>query len=385
VEICLLIAALIVLARGLKTRSELLSLAHFETLPEEELPGVSVLVAARNEEDNVEAALSSLLNLDYPDLEVVFVDDRSTDRTAEIAYQLAASHPAGERLKVLRCRELPPGWLGKIHAQHMAAKASNKPLVLLTDADVVFDPRSLKVAASAQQVLRADHLVGAPIIETRSLWEQALVSLFLVLFVAKFRPSRVHRDRKRFVGVGAFSMLTRQALDRLDFLEPLRLQVIDDVHLGRLVKSRGMVQYALLTAGLVRVRWVAGVRGVVLGLEKNSYAGLGYNRVLGLLALPLVASAFWLPLLFLLTNHAGWAVAYLLIWVIAGLLIPAELQIPRWIGLTFPLAALVLTYTFARSIWLTEKQGGVKWRDTLYPLEELRAAHQDFVERVAPL
>ena len=384
-EILAILAGLIVLGIGLRVRAETLGLEHFEALPDEELPGISVIIAARDEERVVEAALRSLLEVDYPDLEVVFVDDRSTDRTGEIAQALAHDHPRGERLKVLTCRELPSGWLGKMHALHLGARASSKQLILLTDADVVFEGDSLKRAASAQQVLKADHLAVAPLIETDGFWEPALVSFFLIMFVAKFRPSRVHRDPKKFVGVGAFNMLTRQALERVEFLEPLRLQVIEDVHLGRLVKSRGMGQFCLLSGDRIRVRWVEGLRGVVKGLEKNSYAGLDYSLPFSLLAIPLVALPFWLPVLLFLTGHTGWATGYMLFCFLVGTLIPENFELPKWAGLTFPLSALVLAYTFARSVWITERQGGVVWRGTLYPLEELRAAHRKFVRDVAPL
>ena len=384
-EILAVVACLIVLGLGLRFRSESLGLEHFEVLPDEDLPGISVVIAARDEERTVEAALVSLLELDYPDLEVVFVDDRSVDRTGEIARSLAERHPRGERLKVLSCRELPQGWLGKMHALYLGTKASTKPLVLLTDADVVFEPDSLKLAAGAQRVLKADHLAVAPLIEPSGFWEPALVSFFLIMFVAKFQPSRVHRDRKRFVGVGAFNMLTRQALERLEYLEPLRLQVIDDVHLGRLVKSRGLSQFCLISGDLIRVRWVEGLRGVVTGLEKNSYAGLDYSLPFSLAAIPMVALPFWLPVLLFFLGLKSWAAGYMLFCFLVGTLIPKNFHLPTWVGLTFPLSAMVLAYTFARSVWITEKQGGVVWRGTLYPLDELRRAHREFVRDVAPL
>ena len=119
VEIVAVLACLAVIGLGLRVRAETLGLEHFEALPDEELPGLSVIIAARDEERVVEAALRSILELDYPDLEVVFVDDRSSDRTGEIARALAHSHSRGERLKVLTCEGLPPGWLGKIHALHL--------------------------------------------------------------------------------------------------------------------------------------------------------------------------------------------------------------------------------------------------------------------------
>lgn len=373
------------LLAGLKTRSETLTLAHFEELTEEQLPGLTVVIAARDEKDGVRDALESLLALDYPDLEVVFVDDRSSDGTFEIATDIANNHPGKARLRVLRCETLPADWLGKLHALHLGVKAATKPLILLTDADVVYEPRSLRAAVSAQRVLQADHLVVAPQIETRGFWEPLLVAFFLVMFTARFRPHRVHKDRKSFVGVGAFNLLTREAIERCEYLEPLRLQVIDDVHLGRLIKSRGLQQFCLVAQDGIRVRWFQGLRGCITGLEKNAYAGLNYSLPYALSALPFVSLPFWLPILLFCSGQAAWGLTFLGFLFLLGALIPGSCRLPRWIGIFFPFAALALSYTFLRSAIITERQGGVKWRGTLYPLHKLREAHHNFIERVAPL
>ena len=146
---------------GLRVRAETLGLEHFEALPDEDLPGISVIVAARDEERMVEAALRSLLELDYPDLEIVFVDDRSADRTGEIANALSHSHPRGDRLKVLSCRELPSGWLGKLHALHLGTKAATKSLILLTDADVVMARGQVLFEGTMAQARRKQEVVDA--------------------------------------------------------------------------------------------------------------------------------------------------------------------------------------------------------------------------------
>ena len=101
------------------------------------LPRLSIIVTAHNEERSMEPALRSLLDLRYPDYEVIFVNDRSSDRTAEIAERLSAGDP---RLKVLHIDELPPGWFGKPHAAQRGADAANGEVLLFTDADVIFYP-----------------------------------------------------------------------------------------------------------------------------------------------------------------------------------------------------------------------------------------------------
>ena len=385
VNALIILSALLILFLAFRERSRMLTLDHFITLPDEELPSLTIVIAARDEAKTLGPALESLLNLDYPDLEIVFVDDRSRDRTQEIALAQKKRHPRGDRLKVLRCEELPEGWLGKVHALHLGAKASTRELILLTDADVVFEPGSLKRALSAQRVLDCHHLVVAPHMETKGFWEPLLVAFFLLMFAVRFRPGKVHLRKDVYVGMGAFNLLTRSTLEDCGYLEPLRLQVIEDVHLGRLVKSQGKRQYCVVGQALIKVKWFEGLWGCVKGLEKNSYAGLNYNLSFALAALPMVALPFWLPLALLALGLKAWAVGFLAFLFLMGCTIPESCRLPRWVGLAFPLAALVLAFTFARSVWLTERQRGVIWRDTHYGLEELRRAHHHFLEEVAPM
>lgn len=376
-------AAFLLAAR--KIRGETLTFEHFVTLDDDELVPLSIAVAAKDEGHTIGPALSSLLELEYPELEIVLVDDRSTDDTFGVAERIKRTHPRGERLKLLRCDSLPAGWLGKVHALHLAVKECRHPLILLTDADVHFAPDSLKRAVSIQRVLDCPHLVAAPLIEAKGFWEPLLTSFFLVLFAVRFQPSLVHRRPKSYVGVGAFNLLTREALERVEYLTPLRLQITDDVHLGRLVKSRGLRQYCVIADSFVRVRWFEGFSGIVRGLEKNAYAGLNYSLGYAIFCIFGLLFGAFAPLLLATAGYLWWGLACWLFQGLVGLTIPASCRLPRWVGLFFPLAALALAYTFARSAWLTEKRKGVSWRDTHYSLSALRREHHRFLEEEASL
>jgi glycosyltransferase involved in cell wall biosynthesis len=373
------------LAAAYRKQTESLNFGHFITLPDDELPGLSIVIAAKDESLTIGPALDSLLELDYPDLEIVLLDDRSEDNTYEIAQSRVRGHRNGHRLKLLRCEHLPDGWLGKVHALHLGAKETSRPLILFTDADVVFEKGSLQRAVSAQQILHCDHLVVAPQMETRGFWEPLLVAFFLILFAVRFQPGRVHRRKKSYVGIGAFNLLTRATLESCQYLEPLKLQVTDDVHLGRLIKSQGGTQYCIVAEKEIRVRWFEGLWGCISGLEKNAYAGLNYSLGFSALAIPGVMIPALLPLALCSLGQFQWAGAYLLFLFLLGLSIPDSCHLPRWVGLFFPLAAVILGYTFTRSVWLAEKRQGIIWRDTHYPLQELRREHRWFLEQAAPL
>ncbi len=358
-----------------------MSLSLFEPLPDERLPALSIVVAAKDEAERVEEALNSLLCLDYPEFEVIFIDDRSSDGTSEIAQRLQDEHPQRERLKVIINRELPEGWLGKVHALHLGVKAARHPLVLLTDADVTYSPLALRRAVTAQQVLGADHLPVAPRFEVSGFWEPVLVAYFFVLFTARFQPSTVHRKKDRFVGVGAFNLVTRECLERLEYLEPLKLQVVDDIHLGRMVKARGCRQFALLGQDELSVHWFSGLNGVVRGLEKNAYAGLDYHFPTAVAAAVFSAAPFWTILLLFWKAGWSWALVWYLFQIGLGTLAAIGTGVGAWTGAAFPLAGLVLAYTMLRSAILAESRQAIVWRGTRYELKELRRAHQEFVAR----
>ena len=365
---------------ALETR-RLLRLQQFEPLPDERLPALSIVVAARDEAGTVGPAVASLLALDYPDLEIVFVDDRSQDGTAQAVRETAASHPGAARLKLIENRELPEGWLGKVHALHLGVKSARGGLILLTDADVVFAPDALKRAVSAQQILAADHLAVLPYVEGRGFWEPSLVTFLAAIFLVGFRPASLHRSHYRFIGVGAFTLLTRSMLEQVGWLEPLRFQVIDDGFLGMMVKARRGRQFALMGHEQMSLRWFDGLSGLVLGLEKNAYAATGYRLSVSALGALGTSAPLWLPILLGCLRGSGWGVAFYLLMSTAGLFVARATRVAPWTAFTLPLAGTVYAFALLRSAWLTERRGAVVWRNTAYSLEYLRSEHHAFFRR----
>lgn len=350
-------------------------------LPEPaEWPRLSVIVPARNEGEKVLAGLESLLASDYPNLEIIAVDDRSTDETGRTMDRVAA---ADSRVRVIHIDELPAGWLGKNHAMHVGSQAATGELLLFTDGDVLFAPEALRL--SVQYLLHAgiDHLTLNPQFVPGGYFENSLLCYFGLIFLAGTQSWLVPTSYKRaYVGIGAFNMLRRAAYESFGGHRPLRLNVIDDVDLGWLVKQRGLRQRLLFSGDLVRVRWQDSFSGVVRGLEKNAFASLQYSvrrlvvitiLVCLMMYAPYVGACFargWDLVPFVATllmahgvygliayrAHVGWKVAPLL-----------------------PFAGVCLMFAFWRSAVLTLRQGGVRWRDTFYPLEELRGAHAELL------
>ncbi|MBI4861895.1 MAG: glycosyltransferase, partial [Candidatus Riflebacteria bacterium] len=333
-----------------------------------DLPFVSIIVPARQEGASVEAALTTLLSLDYPRYEVIAIDDRSTDATGEIMERISASDP---RCRVLHVTELPQGWLGKNHANWLGARLARGDLLLFTDGDVHLDPPVLGHAAAAMRQLELDHLVLFPKIPPGGFGESVAMCHFSFLFCAftKFSMAQYRWLPGAFVGVGAFNLVTRAAYQAIGTHERLRLEVADDLMLGKLVKRAGFRQRALLGMPMVRVKWQQGLMGVVRGLEKNAFAAVHYSVVLavgGVLLHPLSMIA---PIVLAVTGPAQlqFAIIVALTWasyVVSTLANP----FPLGVAFCYPLASLLFAYIFARSTFVTMQNGGVTWRDTFCPL-----------------
>src|SRR5467141_4750717 len=174
-------------------------------------PRISILLAARDEEEKLPAALATLMEIDYPDLEVVAVDDRSKDATGRILDEFAATHP---RLRVVHITQLPAGWLGKPHALQKAYEASAGDWLLFTDADVRFKPDALRRAIALAKARNLEHLTLMGDVEMVGFWETVLITFFGMAFNIAIDPYRVANPNSRtYIGVGAFQLLKRDAYE----------------------------------------------------------------------------------------------------------------------------------------------------------------------------
>lgn len=337
------------------------------------LPSLSVLVPACNEAEVIEPAMRSLLALQYPCMEVIAVEDRSTDATGEILRRLAAHDP---RLRVISVRSLPAGWLGKNYALHRASQEARGEWLLFTDADVVFAPAAMQRAVEHAVRRGIDHLVVSPRFEAHGFWEKLFVSYFSLMFSLRVRPWEVADPRKRaYVGLGAFNLVKAGTYHRFGGHEALKMEVCDDTKLGKLVKQTGGRQEIALGRQICSVRWVVGLRGAIHGLEKNAFAGFEFSLPAMLGSVALLGLTALYPLAALIAPGA--ATRWLGAGAIAAMVIGAAgmrrvTDASPLYGLAYPMAALVLIYTIMRSTLRAFRRGGIEWRGTVYPFDELR-------------
>ena len=336
-------------------------------------PRVSIIVPALNEEEKLEPALRSLLALDYPNCEIIAVDDRSTDRTGAIMDRLAAGAP--ERLRVVHINQLPERWLGKPHALQRGSEAATGDWLLFTDADINFRPDTLRLAVAFAQKSAADHVVLFPTLIMQS-WGERMMLAFLSLAFAVRRPWKVSDPKASdFIGVGAFNMIRRSAFESLGGMQPLKMEVVEDMKLGKLVKKNGFKQVAAFGDGLLTIHWARGAWGIVRNLRKNTFAFLEFRSYFTLAAIILLILFHWGPLIGLILAPGlakiGFAVGLISL-ALFYIGISRHLGISPLYFLLHPISTGLMCVALIQSTWFTLRHRGIEWRGTHYPLIDLR-------------
>jgi glycosyltransferase involved in cell wall biosynthesis len=345
---------------------------------------ISLIFAARDEAEKLPTALATLATIDYPNLEIIAVDDRSQDATGRILDQFASTglntghdHDAANgRFRAVHVTELPAGWLGKPHALQKAYENSTGQWLLFTDADVRFVPDALRRAMAVAQSKNLDHLTLFGDVEMVGFWETVLITFFGLAFGIANDPYRVSNPHSRaYVGVGAFQLMKRSAYEACGTHRRLAMEIVDDMKLAKLVKQAGLRSCVAVAQDAVVVRWHAGVGNLVRGVTKNFFAALGYNLPFVVLAISGMLLMNVAPFLGVIFGH-GWVriLAGVAVAIALGFHVGVDwaMRVSPFYALTHPLGAAIFSYMLLRSTVVTLWHGGVTWRGTFYPLEELR-------------
>lgn len=365
--------------RGLRASLRFRSFDELRADPPASWPRLSVVVPACDEAETLGPALASLLTQDYPDLEIVVVDDRSRDATGRIADEAAARD---RRVRVVHVSELPKGWLGKVNALELGLRASSGTWVLFTDADVHFAPGALSRAVAYVEARGLDHLAVAPELHAQSLAQEIVSAAFASAYMLGTHAIDVDRPgSKGFAGVGAFNLVRRAAFDRTPGFSWLRLEVLDDVGVGLMLKNAGGRSAFAIGLGSVTITWYRSLAEMARGLEKNMFGAFCRYRLTRLAGFVLAAAAIlpgpivalaigprpWLPL-------AALVVAALV--VVNALVLAVRTRRPIVVYLLAPAGGAVLAALVVRSAWRCIRDGGVTWRGTFYPIAELKAGQR---------
>lgn len=334
-------------------------------------PLVSVIIPARNEAASIERTVCAFLAQTYPSLEVIAIDDRSTDATGEILERLAAADP---RLVVLHGEEPPPGWLGKPWALHRGSLVARGELLLFVDADVVYAPDAVAAAVAELEEHDVPMLALLPKIEMQGLWEHvAMPNLSIVAFMLlPLTLSNRTRWRLIAVGAGTGNLVRRAGYEAAGGHQALRDAVVDDVGLARLLRRSGRRTMAARADDFVSVRMYRGLREIVEGFTKNCFTTFGRSYAAALALIPFTVVFQILPFVLLFTGDPWFLTAAALI-ILSRVILFAALgyRLDNAILGTVPMA-LVWLYILVRSTWYTGIRRQLAWRGRTYDASRTR-------------
>lgn len=334
------------------------------------LPTLAVIVAARNEEEDLPGCLDDLVAQRYPALEIVVVDGASTDRTRDVVRERAA------RVRLLEEPPLPAGWVGKNWALDQGAHATTTEWILFTDADVRYDPRA--VATTVRWAVRenADLASLAPRVEMRGFWENLVLPFYVQMVLTYFRAPRVNRDGSRAaMANGQYLLVRRAAYEAVGGHAAIRSAVLEDVALARRFRARGLRLRLAWSPGLLTTRMYRTRPELFEGLLKNIHderfsAARQFGFLVALVAL------FWVPLAILPIGIAsGSLVVAAFGTFVAVALFAKHAAFTRAIhgragyGLLFPLAVAYYTVLVATSLVRGVRRRPIAWKGREYPLE----------------
>lgn len=333
-------------------------------------PFVSIIIPARNEARSIERTLRAFLAQDYPNFEVILVDDRSTDGTGDLARALG-----DPRLTVIAGEETPPGWLGKPWALQQGSRAARGELLLFVDADVHYEPAALRAAvAHIEREPGIAMLALLPHFEMHGFWENVAMPA-LAMFAFSVLPSWLS-NRTRFavlaVGAGTGNLVRRDAYERRGGHEALKDAVVDDVGLARLLRRGGEVTEAVRADELISVRMYHGAGEILRGFTKNAFAVVNRSYVA---AVPFLLVNFvvgLLPYALALTGDR-FAIATVILIAVVRTLVFAVLRYPLVYAIVGqPFMAAFWLAIFVRSMWLTGVRRELEWRGRTYDAASTR-------------
>lgn len=342
-----------------------------EQKPVEHQPAVAIIIAVRNEEEDVEKALQSICNINYSNYRIIVLNDRSTDNTGAILAQMKVRYPA---INIVTIDTLPDGWLGKNNALYQGYLNSTEEWMLFTDADIVFHPDALSKAMGYAEQNKLDHLTILPQTVSRSVTLNSLLATFGLMLILYLRPWDVRNPkRKAAMGVGAFNLVKRSAYEKAGTHAPISLRPDDDLKLGQLIKRAGFRSDVLSGREYLTLEWYKTVKQFIDGLMKNSFSISNYKfigAILNVLA-TLICVALPVPVMLI---FGAISIKILACVVILFQMVYMELTSPNkwWHAFMIPFAGALMAYIIMRAAIITLKQGGIYWRDSFYSLDELR-------------
>ncbi|RJP58000.1 MAG: glycosyltransferase [Candidatus Auribacter fodinae] len=281
------------------------------------MPFVSVLIPARNEEKNIARCINSLLKQTYSDYEIIVVNDRSTDNTANVVSEIAACH---QNVTLINIKQCPEGWSGKNHALHNGVQRARGDFLVFTDADTYHEPECIETALAYSVQNSVDLLSVNPHLVTASFWENVIMPIAGAVLMVWYPIEKINsQDSRCSYANGQFIMMRKDAYVKIDGHQSVREALLEDLALARRIKDNGLRLRALWGPKLYKTHMYTSLRDIWRGWVRIFYHGLEKNIVKMGVSVVLIILFSLSPYLLLMWSllslapmHLAWAVALMI-------------------------------------------------------------------------
>lgn len=340
---------------------------------DKEIPLISVLIPARNEEENIGECVTSLLNSDYPHLEIIVLDDNSRDRTYQIVRILSRSH---KNLRIIKGQKLPPGWNGKNWACHQLAYAAKGDWFLFTDADTRHRTNSVSAAIRAAEKKQSHFVTAIPGLIMKTWAEKLILPVihFAFFVLMPYKLINLSKNSRVAIGIGPFLFIQKKRYFSCGGFESIKTEILDDMALAKRVKQDKGKLAVIDGTEIVQVRFYRCFKEIWSGLSKNSFQAIGSSPhfLVGIFAA--CYFLFIYPYLYLATAiYYSQSIMIPFIQVLLISLIRIGLSSRFKTNITYsllhPLMILLILFILLNSFRLSLFGKKVEWKERLYPVE----------------
>lgn len=335
-------------------------------------PYLSVCIPARNEERDIKACVESLLHQDYPEFEVIVVDDNSTDETAEIVYSMKAQYP---NLVFVPGKQLEPGWFGKPYALYQAYKMSRGKYLLFTDADLIYQPQALKSAMHTLISRDLDLLTLMPAAIFGSFWERAVQPVIFGFIAALTRFRKINSPNyDSAMGFGAFLLFKKESYQRIGGHLSVRQEILDDVMLAKNAKLNGLSMLVAEGKHLFSIRMYHSLEEIWVGWRKNMFLAMKGSVIRTFYYTSVILCFVLTPYIVVIGNlwvgtgeiWVGSALFGLILTLVTGLALCRQLNLEKRNVFLFPLGAIIMSAIMLNSMTQIGFHGRAEWRGRTY-------------------
>ncbi|MGZ3809167.1 MAG: glycosyltransferase, partial [Bacteriovorax sp.] len=368
------------LLRGLKNLESLdqfsSQLSPERMPPQKIFPKISIVVAVKDEEKLIRGTLLNLLALDYHNLEIIVVNDRSSDQTQKIIEEFISEHP---NFKVIKISALPEGWLGKVNALNEGTKIASGEFLLYMDPGADISAKVLEMSTVVCESYQLDHLTILPNVSPKSFLLDALITTAFLFYVSSGRPwlSIAKRPIGSAKGVGQYNFVRRSFLRKTEGFEWLKMEVADDVGLAQLIASFGGKSHFMSPGHFkFNFNWYSTVNEMIHGLEKNTVGAFAnYNLLMATAIFLFSIFCSLYPVIAILMFKRGpvlgCGIAYFFALFLFSFMAKKWMRQPLSVFLMLPFGISMMGFILLRSAFICFKNGGISWSGTFYPIESL--------------